>query len=89
MLRPGRKNKSDTDLRQIALLGAVPAILIAAPLVGFFMGQWADEKFATEPYLVIAGVVLGFAAAGREIYRLVRKSSAIEREKDNEQRPRT
>ena len=77
---PGKKR--DGDYAQIALLGAVPAILIAAPGIGFFVGRWADEKLGTSPFLLIAGIVLGFAAAGREIYRLVKKSEAIEKEKD-------
>ncbi len=77
---PGKKR--DRDYAQIALLGAVPAILIAAPAVGFFLGRWADEKLGTSPLLLIAGIVLGFVAAGREIYRLVKKSEAIEKEKD-------
>ena len=76
---PGRKKK-DRTYAQIALLGTVPAILVAAPLVGFFVGRWADQKLGTEPYLVIGGIVLGFLAAGREIYRLVKKSEELEKE---------
>ena len=81
--RPGKSGeKRDRSYAQIALLGTVPAILVAAPLIGFFAGRWADGRFGTTPYLMTAGVILGFVAAGREIYRLVKKSEALEDEKD-------
>lgn len=78
------KKKADYDLAQVSLLAAVPAILVAAPLIGFFLGRWADNKFDSEPYLMIAGIVLGFSAAAREIYNLVRKSEEMERRKKDE-----
>ena len=74
-----QKDKRDSSYAQISLLAAVPAILVAAPLVGFFVGRWADGRFGTEPYLMITGVVFGFAAAAREIYNLVKKSEALEK----------
>jgi len=80
---PGRK-KNDRTYAQIALLGAVPAILVAAPLIGFFAGRWADGKLGSEPYLTILGIILGFVAAGREIYKLVKRSEQLEKEKDSE-----
>ncbi len=78
LVPPG--GKKDRSYAQISLLAAVPAILVAAPLVGFFVGRWADQKLGTEPYLVIGGIVLGFVAAGREIYRLVKKSEDLEKD---------
>lgn len=79
---PGRKE--GREYAQIGLLAAVPAILVAAPLVGYFAGRWADAKFGTEPWLMISGIALGFAAAGREIWNLARKSEAIEKEKEKD-----
>ncbi len=84
LLSPGKKNDSSRDFRQISLLAVVPALLLAGPLVGFFAGQWLDGKFDTAPALMIVGVILGFGAAGVEIYGLVKKSSAME--KDDERK---
>jgi ATP synthase protein I len=82
--RPGKSGeKRDRSYAQIALLGAVPTMLVAAPLIGFFAGQWADDHFGTTPYLMIAGVVLGFVAAGREIWRLAKKSEELDKDKDS------
>lgn len=77
------KNKSGRDLRSFSLLAVVPALLIAGPAVGFFIGQWADKKLGTDPYLLIVGLIFGFAAAGREIYKLVKKAESFDRE-DND-----
>jgi ATP synthase protein I len=75
--------KKDRSYAQIALLGAVPTMLVAAPLIGYFAGNWADNKFGTTPYLMIAGVVLGFSAAGREIWRLAKKSAELDEDRDS------
>ena len=63
---------------------AVPSLLAAAILVGFFLGRWADKKFGTEPYLMIAGLVFGIAAAGREMYRLIKKAEALDKEENDD-----
>ena len=82
--RSRSKGKPTRDLRQVSLLATVPAMLVAAPLVGFFIGKWLDTKFDSEPTAMTIGVILGFASAGLEVYYLVKKSSAIEREKEKE-----
>jgi F0F1-type ATP synthase assembly protein I len=52
--------------------------LIVAPLVGFFLGSWLDKRFGTSPWLLLAGLVLGFVAAGRETYQIYRRYQAEE-----------
>jgi F0F1-type ATP synthase assembly protein I len=66
------------------MLLAIPSLLIAAPLVGFFLGRFADSKFHTAPWLTLVGVAAGFFAAGREIASIVRKTQ--EEEKDDPRR---
>jgi len=61
---------------------AVPTILAASILVGFFLGQWADAKFGTEPYLMLLGLALGFGAAARQLYIMVRRAQAMDEEED-------
>ena len=57
---------------------AVPTLLAASILVGFFLGRWADTKLGTEPWMMIVGLALGMAAAGRELYRLIKKAEDLE-----------
>ncbi len=73
-------SKRDKDYRQISLLLAVPAILVASPLIGYFGGQWLDDWLGTEPWLMTIGVALGLAAAGIEIVGLVRKAASMDKD---------
>ena len=60
------------------MLLAIPSLLIVSPLVGFFVGRAADHWLKTTPWLSFAGLFLGFAAAGREIYLIFRKAQSEE-----------
>jgi F0F1-type ATP synthase assembly protein I len=71
---------SGEALRTAGLLLAIPTLLIVSPMVGFWIGDWADRRFGTEPWLGIAGLAVGFAAAGRETYRIYRRYQAEEEE---------
>jgi len=84
-----RDKKPPRDYRQMSLFVAVPGIMLAAPLIGFFVGYWIDGKLGTEPYLTAGGALFGVAAAGLEIYRIIKKASAIDKEKDDERKTGT
>ena len=83
---PKPNQKPGKDIKQFSLLVTVPALMFAAPAVGYVIGQWADNKFGTEPYLLIVGVVLGFTSAGVEVYRIVKKSAALDEKDEDEKR---
>ena len=55
------------------MLLAIPTLLIISPLVGFFLGDLGDKRFHTSPWLAVAGLVLGFVAAGREVWIVYRR----------------
>ena len=74
-------------LRSAGLLLTIPGLLIVAPLVGFFIGSWADRKLHTSPWLLILGLVLGFVTAGRETYRIYRRYLAEEEERQKRPKP--
>jgi F0F1-type ATP synthase assembly protein I len=84
LFNPRRDDKDARDLRQIGLYTAVPALMLAAPLIGYFIGQWLDGKLGTEPTLTAVGALAGIAAAGIEIYYLIKKASAMDKENDDE-----
>jgi F0F1-type ATP synthase assembly protein I len=72
-------------MRQLGLLATIPALMVLAPLIGLFGGQWLERwaapKVHLEPWGTIVGLVLGFWAAVREIANIVR------RVKDESDRP--
>jgi len=73
---------SGEGLRTAGLLLVIPTLLIVSPLVGFWIGDWLDRRFGTAPWLGIAGLAVGFIAAGRETYRIYRRYQAEEEERN-------
>ena len=60
-----------SQVKQIGALTAVPIILVLGPLVGCFAGDWVDRRFNSYPWATIVLLILGFVAAGREIFKLL------------------
>jgi F0F1-type ATP synthase assembly protein I len=73
MAPPQDKRPDDSGMRSAATLVAIPSLLIVSPLVGFFLGDYGDKRFHTSPWLSLAGLVLGFAAGGREVWLIYRR----------------
>lgn len=67
-------------LRPVGLLTAIPFVLMFGPLIGYFVGEWLDRKWGTEPYLMVTLIVLGFVASAKEVWGLIKRAS---REPDN------
>ena len=76
---PEEKPKYEA-LRSAGLLLAIPTLLIVSPLVGFFIGMWVDRWVKTRWVFSVIGMVLGFAAAGRETWRIMRRVQEEEKE---------
>ncbi len=83
-LQPRRGRRPPRGTRQASLYITIPAIMLAAPIIGFLIGYWLDGKFGTDPYLTAAGALFGVAAAGLEVYRIIKKASAIDKEEEHE-----
>jgi ATP synthase protein I len=66
--------KKVTGWRQIGLLSSIPFILALAPIVGFLVGKYLDQKFRTQPWLSIVLLGLGFVAGVRETIRIIQLS---------------
>jgi F0F1-type ATP synthase assembly protein I len=73
--------------RSAGLLLAIPGLLIASPLVGLFAGMAADRWLGTGRVLTAVGIVLGFATAGRETYRIYRRVQEQTNEEERKKRP--
>lgn len=73
-----KDDRSYRTLRSAGLLLAIPTLLIVSPLVGFFLGSALDRWLKTTPWIGLVGLILGFAAAGRETYLIYRRYTAEE-----------
>ena len=64
---------------EYASAGAVGLEFGISIAIGAFGGMWLDGKFGTEPWLLMAGVIFGSAAAFRSLYRFARKQNLDDR----------
>ena len=78
MSQPPDKNGEPSALKSAGLLLAIPTLLIVSPIVGYFVGSLADRWLKWDPWGGIVGLMLGFAAGGRETYRICRRYQAEE-----------
>ena len=70
----GKPPNKVTGWRQVGLLTSIPFILALAPIIGYFLGQYLDQKFRTRPWLSIVLLALGFVAGVRETVKIVKLS---------------
>jgi F0F1-type ATP synthase assembly protein I len=71
-----------SGLRSAGILLAIPTLLIVSPLLGGWIGNWVDRRLKSSPWFLILGLILGFAAAGRETYLIYRRYTDDQRERD-------
>jgi ATP synthase protein I len=64
------KPRAYYDLLKLSSLGLEMG---GAVVIGLLMGVWLDRRFGTEPWLTFVFLGFGFAAAGKAVYRAIRK----------------
>ena len=64
----------------------VLADMIAGLLVGAFLGYWLDRWLGWAPFMLVTGLVLGFAAGANNAWRAIRVYSDDAAKGDDERR---
>ncbi|MCE2982120.1 MAG: AtpZ/AtpI family protein [Parachlamydia sp.] len=59
--------------KQVGVYLTIPFILSVSPILGWLIGNWLDKRLHTAPFLMYGGVLLGFIAGFREIYRIIKR----------------
>ena len=62
--------------RQSGLLATIPFLMAVPPVVGLLIGRYLDSRFDTNPIFTIVFLIFGFAAAVREVARVLKKANA-------------
>jgi F0F1-type ATP synthase assembly protein I len=68
--------EEDEQQKRITQMGVyimIPFVLAVSPIVGWIIGSWLDKKLDTAPYLMYVGLLLGFIAGFRELYRIIKR----------------
>jgi ATP synthase protein I len=60
--------------RSLGLLSSVGISMVAASLIGLFIGIYLDEWFGTKPWMTIIWLGIGIAAGFRNIFILTRRA---------------
>lgn len=53
----------------------IPMMMVVGPALGYFLGKWLDEKFGTDPYLMVILALFGFVASVKETFRQIKQIS--------------
>lgn len=48
----------------------------ACVVLGYFFGKWLDGKFGTEPWLTVAGFLVGVIAGMKAMWQMLERSSS-------------
>lgn len=54
-------------------LSTIGVILVSCVGIGYFIGNYLDNKFKTFPYLMLILTVMGMVAGFREVFILIKK----------------
>ena len=62
--------RSRSPLAQAGSIGKVASGLMLPILVGFFLGDYLDERLGSSPWMILIFLMLGIAAGFGWLYRL-------------------
>ncbi len=72
----GRLNrKAGKTAKDIGTYTLIPSLMVAGPVVGYFMGRGVEKYLGGEPWGAVVGMLLGVVAAFREVFLLMKKKS--------------
>ena len=58
-------------LRDAGFYTLIPMVMVAGPLLGYFVGLFLEKKFGGEPWPVTCGVLIGLAAGFRQVFLML------------------
>jgi len=64
-------------VKTIGFVSFIPFMLAAGPLSGYFFGDFLQKKFNLPSYVVLVGVILGFAAGIMETVKILKALSRM------------
>jgi ATP synthase protein I len=76
--------KDGKQLKSFARVGALGIELALSTVIGLVLGQWLDGKFGTEPWLTLAGLLLGVIAGFRSLIETARRATRNSDKKQND-----
>ena len=72
-------------LRALGLASGVGFTIVGSILLWVLAGRWLDRKLGTEPWALIAGIIIGLISAGSIIYELAATRERTDDQGQNDQ----
>jgi ATP synthase protein I len=69
-----KRDDKYSTYRQIGILTTIPILMAVGPILGYYIGNFLDQKLGTAPYLMVAFILFGFVAAGKGVYDLIKRA---------------
>ena len=70
----GRMNRSvGKRAKDLGAYTLIPSLMMAGPFVGYAMGRFAERYIEIEPWGAVVGMLVGMAAAFREVFLLLKR----------------
>ncbi len=67
--------KVGKSAKDIGTYTLIPSLMIAGPIVGYFLGRGAENLVGGEPWGAVGGMLLGVVAAFRQVFLLLQRMS--------------
>ncbi len=80
------KEKDRNLIRTLGVLSTVGITLVAATVIGLYIGLKLDEWLGTSPWLTILFLALGLFAGFKNLFTYVKKSQETQDDADKEDR---
>ena len=68
-----RRKKPQNQLNSYAKYTGIAFEMIAFLLIGYFLGQWADNSWDTHPWMKVTGAFVGIIGAMVAIFKSIPK----------------
>ena len=73
--------------RGVGMYGTIGLEMVLSTLLGYWVGEWLDERLATAPWFTILFLIVGVAAGLKRLVVVVQRALREELDDDPEARP--
>ncbi|MCF8067245.1 MAG: AtpZ/AtpI family protein [Desulfobacterales bacterium] len=67
------KKENKQFVKDLAYFSSIGFQVSFSVIIGFFLGQYLDKKFGTDPWLMYVCLVMGIAAAVRNVLLAIKR----------------
>ena len=71
----GLNRKVSKSAKDIGTYTLIPSLMVAGPVVGYFLGRGIEKYIGGEPWGAVVGMLFGIVAAFRQVFLLLAKKS--------------